>query len=144
MAALRAVQDPGARGPEGAGRGARREGGPAGVPDRAAVRAAVPEPPAGHVGRRADADDEGRPVHPGAHEAGVPRPEEPQGQERRVGHGDGDEVGVLLDEHAVAHGGQAVRHELWHLAGVRSRGCPTSRTLLRIQSRVVSVVCDVR
>lgn len=85
------------------------------MPDRAAVRAAAPGPPAGHVGGRADADDEERPVRPGAREAGVPRQEEPQGQERHVGHGDGDEVDVLLDEHAVAHGGQTVRHELRHL-----------------------------
>ena len=72
MEALRAIQDPGTCRSEGAGRGVRREGGAAGVPDRAAVRAAVPEPAASDVGGRADADDEERPDHPRADEASVP------------------------------------------------------------------------
>jgi hypothetical protein len=104
---LRAVQDPGARGSEGAGRRVRGEGGPAGVPDSATV----------DVGGGADVDDEERPVHPRADEAGVPGQEEPQGQERHVRHGTGHKVAVVVldDQHAVPHDRQAVRHELWHI-----------------------------
>jgi hypothetical protein len=54
---------------------------------------------------------------PGADEAGVPGQEEPQGQERHVRHRTGHEVAVVVldDQHAVPHGRQDVRHELWHI-----------------------------
>lgn len=121
MEAVRAIQDTGAGRREAAGRRVRREGGDAGVPDRAALRAAIPEPEAGDVGGGADAhhEDDGAVRHPRAGEAGVPGQEEPQGQEqrRRLGHGGGDEVDGVLARHAVADGRQAVRHELWHING---------------------------
>lgn len=85
------------------------------MPDRAALRAAVPKPEAGDVGGRADAHDEDRAVHPSAAEAGVSGQEEPEGQERCVGHGGRYEVHVVLAQHAVTSGRQAVRHELWDI-----------------------------
>jgi hypothetical protein len=105
---LRAVQDPGARGSEGAGRRVRGEGGPAGVPDSATV----------DVGGGADVDDEERPVHPRADEAGVPGQEEPQGHKNATSDTAPDmrsPSSYWMINTPSPHDRQAVRHELWQL-----------------------------
>jgi len=111
------------------------------VPDRAAVRAAVPEPPAGHVGRRADADDEERPVRPGAHKAGgAAFLDRKILKDKNVTFTSDTamemrSIGVLhWIKHAVAHGG----HELQHLAVAGVLVDALRAELLRIQSHVVS------